>query len=100
MVTLTAILDGEAYQIKQQDNGRSALAGLIGRDLDLLMAEAFGSEVAGQIRRFSGVPILLITPDENSLRFESVPMDANQSGSQEFGLENFLAGFDTTPRTT
>ena len=64
MVILTAILDGETYQIKHCDNGRSLLIGVMGRDPGGLIEDAVGPEVAAQIRQLSAVPILLVSPDE------------------------------------
>ena len=65
IVTLTAILDGETYQIKQYNDGRTELVGLLGPESDTSIEEAVGPDVAQLIRQFSPLPVLLVTRDES-----------------------------------
>ena len=99
MVILTAILDGETYQIKQHNNGRSTLVGLIGRDPDRLIEDAVGPEVAGQIRQFSAVPMLLVTPDETDINFAAKEAGADNSCNERFALGELLAEFSAIPHS-
>ena len=93
MVTLTAILDGETYQIKQYINGRSTLVGLTGQVAEQLIDEGFGADVARQIRQLSQVPILLITPDETAVGSPARVHNAGKSRDGTFALGELLARF-------
>lgn len=97
MVILTAILDGETYQIKQCDNGRSVLIGVMSRDPGRLIEDAVGPEVAAQICQLSVVPILLVTPDESADRVATEQVGADDSRNDHFALWELLAEFSAIP---
>ena len=95
--TLVDALEADGFRVVSASDGREALARFRAERpdlvlLDLMLPELSGIEVCRQIRRESGVPILMLTARDSELdKVVGLELGADDYVTKPFGLQELLA---------
>lgn len=90
-------LDHEGYAVKVSHNGREALELLKEEEfdlvlLDIMLPEMDGIEVCGRLRKFSDIPVIMVTAkDAVPEKVEALDTGADDYITKPFAIEELLA---------
>ena len=90
-------LDHEGYAVKVSHNGREALELLKEEEfdlvlLDIMLPEMDGIEVCGRLRKFSDIPVIMVTARCCSEKVEALDTGADDYITKPFAIEELLVG--------